>query len=121
MRSWQASCAMREAARLHGLAVDESRFILADAKPEEFFGLTQPVSTQFVQHVRGKSDSTGSTRLRLLVANSVPGLLGALHYGQLSIYDVDMTPAKRNDFPAPQSAEYAKNDRDEEAGVAYRF
>jgi hypothetical protein len=49
---------MREAARLHGLAVfarvDEGRFI---AQPEQFFNLSQPVSTQFVQHVCGKSDS----------------------------------------------------------------
>ena len=32
-----------------------------------------------------------------------------------------MPPAECNDFPAPQSTKNAEDDRDEKAGVAYRF
>jgi len=76
---------MCEAARLHGLAVfacvDEGGFILACAQPEQFFRLPQSVGAQFVEHERRKSDSARTTRLRLLIADSVSRLLGALDDG----------------------------------------
>lgn len=89
---------MREAAGLHRLAVlarvTEGRFILAGAKPEQFFGLSQPVNAQLVHYEHGKSDSARAARLRPLVANPLFGLLGTFHYGQLGICDVDLPPRR---------------------------